>query len=289
MQETQRLGAAYALAAYTFWGVAPVYFVWVAFAGPVEVLAQRLLWALPILAVLATLGRQWHALKSLRRRDYVRLFVCATLLAVNWGTFIYGIHAERINETSLGYFINPLVTIVLGALVLRERVLPVQWIAVGVAAAGVGYELVSQGTLPVVAMILACTFAVYGLLRKQIVVPAALGLGIESAMLMPFALAYMLLADLPSWSLHQDAMLALGGLVTVLPLVWFGAAAARLPLTTLGLFQYVAPSLSLLLAVFVYQEGVSDARWVSFAGVWVGILIFTLAGAHARRKAVLVQ
>lgn len=277
----------YALAAYTFWGVAPIYFVLVSFAAPLEVLSHRIIWSIPLLALLVLLSRQWQAFSLLSRRDLLTLAVCSALLSVNWLTFIFGIQAGRIAETSLGYFLNPLISICLGALVLGEKLRLWQWIAAGFAGCGVLVELVVYGRLPWVAVTLAVSFALYGLLRKQVQVPAALGLGLETLLLAPFALLFLFLEPAANpRELSQLVMLGVGGLVTVIPLIWFGAAAARLPLTQLGFFQYLAPSLSLVLAIVIYAESVSTARWISFALVWLGLVVFTVEGlvGRARRR-----
>lgn len=184
---TTSAGYAYATSAYLFWGVAPVYFVWVSFALPLEILAYRILWGLPCLFLLVTLGRQWQVLRLLDFRCYALLACCSLLLSVNWLTFIYGISQQRIAETSLGYFMNPLVTIGLGTLFLKERLRLVQKVAVVLAGSGVAYEFYTQGSLPWIALSLAVTFGLYGLLRKQIAVPAAIGLSIETAFVAPLA------------------------------------------------------------------------------------------------------
>ncbi len=273
-----REGTAYALAAYTFWGVAPVYFVWVEFAGALEVLSHRIVWSVPLLALLVLAGRQWRSFALLTRATLLRLAACAVLLSINWLTFIYGVQDGRIAETSLGYFINPLVTIVLGAAFLGERMRPLQWVAVGIAFLGVAVELVLYGSLPWIALSLALTFGFYGLLRKQVALPAALALGLETLMVAPIALAGLIWLWDPSRTGVELAWLALGGFVTVFPLVCFGAAATRLPLTILGFFQYLAPTLSLLIAVSVFDETVTAVRWFAFAMVWVAVLVFTAEG-----------
>ncbi len=283
-------GAAYAVAAYVFWGLAPVYFVWVKFATPLEVLAHRVLWSLPLLAILITVARQWPGLKALSRKAYAQLAVCAVLLSVNWLTFIYAIHVERISETALGYYINPLVSIVLGWLVLGEKLRPLQWAAAGVAAAAVSYELVMLGELPWLGLLLAATFGFYGLLRKQLGVASSLGLGVEAFMLAPLALGFLLywetVGNPASHTFNEYALLGLGGAITITPLLWFAAAAVRLPLTILGFFQYIAPSISLVIAVFVYSEPVAASRWVSFGLIWLALAVFSLEGLlHNRRAA----
>ena len=282
-------GYAYAVASYTFWGVAPVYFVWVKFAAPLEVLAHRVLWSVPLLILLVTVARQWPALRALQQREVLRLAICAVLLSINWLTFIYAIHIERIAETSLGYFINPLVSIVLGALFLNERMRAWQWVAAGCAAVGVSAEVVAMGELPWLGLTLAFSFGFYGLLRKQLSVPSSVGLAVEAAMVLPFALVYLVYAGSQDLAAERSAkellLLGLGGLVTITPLIWFASAAVRIPLTTLSFFQYLAPTISLLLAVYVYGEAISGGRWLSFMLIWLGLVLFSLEGVwwHRRR------
>lgn len=288
-QSRRRSGFAFALAAYGFWGLAPIYFVWVSFAHPLEVLAHRMVWSVPLLAILITLARQWPTVRGLRFAELRVLVLCAFLLSGNWLIFIYAIQQGRIAETSLGYFINPLVSIVLGWLFLKETLRPWQWAASAMAAIGVVSEVVAQGELPWLGLSLAFSFGFYGLLRKQLAVPASVGLGVETLVVAPLAVVYLAWAgfggQLVERELNQVAILGLGGLVTVLPLIWFASAAVRIPLTMLGFCQYIAPSLSLLLAVFIFDEQVPSARWLSFALIWFGLLIFSIEALyHSRRE-----
>ena len=281
-------GAAYALAAYAFWNVAPIYFVWVQFALPLEVLAQRIIWSVPLLALCITFTRQWRAVFALNAKQLRSLLLAAVLLSINWLTFIYAIFANKIAETSLGYFINPLLTIVLGAVLLNEHLRPWQWVAAAIAALGVGIELVMQGTVPVYALVLALTFGVYGVIKKQMQLPSTVGLGVETALVAPVALGYIIwlfaLGSGEPRNIEQLGLLALGGVVTALPLVLFGAAAVRLPLTILGFFQYLAPSISLWIAIFVYGESVTTARWIAFGLVWTALVLLSIEGLMANRK-----
>ncbi|MEQ9452075.1 MAG: EamA family transporter RarD [Pseudomonadales bacterium] len=283
--ENSAAGYSYAVAAYTFWGIAPIYFMAVAFAAPLEILANRIAWSIPLLAALVLIGRQWRTVLTLDRRAFAGLALCAVLLSVNWLTFIYGILAGRIAETSLGYFLNPLVSIALGTLLLRERMRPWQWTAVALAGFGIGFELATVGSLPWVALVLALTFGLYGLVRKKLMLPAALSLGIETLYLLPLALGFLYLAELPAHTTREQGLLALGGVITVLPLVWFGAAAVRLKLTTLGFIQYLAPSLSLVIAVWLYGEQITPVRWFSFGMVWLSILLYSAEGLWWQRRA----
>jgi len=282
-------GAAYAVAAYVFWGFAPVYFVWVSFASPLEVLAHRIVWSVPLLAVLITLARQWPALLALHPRQLWTLLLCSVLLSINWLTFVYAVQLGRIAETALGYFINPLVSIVLGWLFLREHLRPWQWAAALTAASGVLAELITQSELPWLGLLLAGSFGVYGLLRRKLAIPSSVGLGVEASIVAPLAVGFLLYTGVAvegdPRSLQQILMLGLGGAVTVTPLIWFASAAIRMPLSTMGFFQYIAPTLSLLLAVFVYQEQMSDARWTSFVFIWLGLIIYSVESLlHHKRS-----
>ncbi len=281
-----RKGVLFALAAYGIWGVAPIYFVWVSFAQPLEVLAHRVMWGIPLLGLLLLLSGQWRDIAGLTRKAIGYLLVSSAFLSVNWLTFIYAIQTERIAEASLGYFINPLVNIVLGWLFLREQLRPMQWLAVSLAAAGVLLELVAQASLPWLGLILALTFGLYGLLRKQVNVPAVVGLSIETSVLAPLAAAFLLWLSSTAdpRTLAEVLSLGLGGLITVVPLVCFAAAAMRLPLTTLGFIQYLAPSCALMLALFVYGETVSSERWLTFALIWAALLVFSFEGLYRFRR-----
>ena len=284
--EEQRAGLLYALIAYGIWGVAPMYFVWVGFAAPLEILMHRVLWSVPLLIVLISVTRQWDAALGLSRRELLFLLATALCLSANWFTFIWAIQAERISDASLGYFINPLINVLLGWTFLRERMRPLQWLAVLVALTGVCIELWVQRTLPWLGLTLALSFGFYGLLRKQVSVPAAIGLWVETTLMLPIALIFFF------WLISQEglrpefeiAQLALGGLISVVPLVFFAAAALRLPLTTLGFVQYLAPSCALMLAVFVFNETVPEIRWTTFAFIWSALLIFTMENIWNLRK-----
>jgi chloramphenicol-sensitive protein RarD len=282
----QRKGLLSAVAAYGIWGVAPIYFVWVGFAAPLEILMHRVLWSVPVLVLLITVTGQWTAARALSRREVALLFVTALCLSANWLTFIWAIQAQRIADASLGYFINPLINILLGWVFLQERLRPLQWFAVAIALLGVGIELGVRQTMPWLGLTLALTFGFYALLRKQVSVPAAIGLWVETMLMLPIALLCLF------WLLAQDGMraagqimqLALGGVITVVPLVCFAAAALRLPLSTLGFVQYLAPSCALLLAVVVFNESVPQMRWVTFGFIWTALVVVTVENIFNLRK-----
>ena len=285
LDETKK-GLLFALGAYGIWGIAPIYFVWVGFAGPFEILANRIVWAIPLLLVLLGVTKQWAGVWTLTKSQLAILVVTAIALSINWLTFISAIQAEKIAEASLGYYINPLVNVILGWLFLQERMRPLQWLAIGLAAFGVDTELVVQASVPWLGLTLAMSFGVYGLLRKKVNLPAVVGLFVETMLVLPIALGYLILLylDQGTRTIFDGASLALGGVITVIPLVFFAAAATRLPLTTLGFVQYLAPTITLLLAIFLYDETVPAIRWFTFSMIWLAVVIFSLENLYQYRK-----
>jgi chloramphenicol-sensitive protein RarD len=284
-----RAGVYFALTAYGIWGVAPVYFKLLAFASPLEIIAHRVVWSVAILVLLILVSRQTYALRHLDWSKVGWLAVSGMLVSVNWGVFVWALLNDRILETSLGYYINPLVSMLLGGLFLGERLRGWQKAAVMLAAMGVVNEIVSVGVWPWAGLALAFSFGFYGLVRKQIAVHAVIGLAVETTLLLPLAVGYLAFLGIGGAGalVHGNggevALLSLTGLITVIPLVCFAAATLRLPLTMLGFFQYLAPSLSALLAVFVYGEPFPVSRAVTFAFIWAALLIFTTEGLyHAR-------
>ncbi len=256
-----------------------------------EVLSHRMIWSTGLLLLLLMgLGR-WRELLGVWRspRLVFMLFLSASLLACNWGIYIYGVNSDRVVETSLGYFINPLVTVVLGFLFMQERFTRWQQIAVGLATLGVGLFIWQLGQVPWIALILAISFAFYGLLRKLVPVAPMVGLAVETMLLMPVALAFALhwqatgtghFTQTPGFTL----LFVGSGLVTSLPLLWFNNAAKRLRLSTLGLFQYLAPSLQLALGVLLYHEPFTSAHGLTFGLIWTGLLIYSLSARFQRDK-----
>ena len=270
------------MAAMTIWGIAPVYFVAVGFAQPIEVLAHRIFWSVPLLCLIVSLVRDWPTVIRLSAKEYLYLFASAMCLAVNWLAFIIAISEEKIVETSLGYFINPLVSIFLGWIFLREHLTRLQWCAVLVAIAGISWELYIDKLIPVYGLSLAISFGVYGLLRKQVNLPAATGLLVECCFLLPLVLLYVLFFSQESEIRTQIefGLLMFGGVMTVIPLLFFTAATTRLPLVVLGVFQYLAPSLSLIIAILAYDEPVSSSRWTTLWCVWMALVIFSVDGFY---------
>jgi chloramphenicol-sensitive protein RarD len=285
-------GVVYALLAYGTWGVLPVYWKWLSAVPLAEVLAHRVAGTLVFTAVLLALLRRLpevgEALRS--RRERRALLASGSLIAVNWGVFIWAVGAGRIVETSLGYYLNPIVNVLLGMLILRERLSRAQGIAAGLAAAGVGVMLVSHGRLPWIALVLASSFGLYGLMHKLTHVRAIPALAIETGALAPLALGFLAFGTEPpggallTGSSLARALLLCAGPITALPLLWFGSAARRLPLSTLGLFQYLAPTLALLLAVFLYGEPFTRAHALAFLLIWGALALYTLDAFQASRE-----
>lgn len=278
--------------AYGLWGLFPLYFHLLDGISPVEVVANRVVWSLVFLAILTTTTRSWaRTLKAARNgRNVGLLAVAAAFLALNWGVYVYAVVTNQVVEASLGYFINPLVSVALGVVVLRERLRRGQWIAVGIAVAAVAVLTVSYGRLPWISLLLAVSFGVYGLLKKQVGIGSVESLTIETAALAPIAVVVMAWfalsgeAGLTSGSLTTTVLLVLLGLVTALPLLAFGGAATRIPLSTLGLLQYITPVLQFLMGVVVFQEAMTGSRWIGFLLVWLSLVVMSVDGLRGARN-----
>jgi chloramphenicol-sensitive protein RarD len=271
------------------WGLFPLYWPLIDDAGAVEILAHRIAWSLvALLALLAVRGRL-GALTRLPRRALPYLAGAAVLIAVNWGTYIYGVNSGQVVETSLGYFIGPLVTVVVAVVVLGERLRPTQWGALSLAVLAVVVLTVDYGRLPWIALTLAFSFATYGLLKKKADTGAAESLTVETLILIVPAVSYLWWLDATGdgtfgrLSSTHSLLLAAAGVVTVLPLLAFSAAATRIPLSTLGLLQYIGPSLQFIIGVLVYDEPMPPSRLAGFAMVWVSLALFTAEGLRHRR------
>jgi len=286
---TRSTGTAAGIGAYVLWGLFPLYFPLLEPAGPVEILAHRVAWtALTCALVLAVLRRPlpW---RGLTRRQLGLLAVAAIAIAVNWGVYIAAVNSGHVVEAALGYFINPLISVLLGVGALGERLRRLAWGAVGVAASGVGVLTVAYGHVPWVALSLAVSFGGYGLLKKKAGVPALPSLTIESAVLAPVALAAIAALEVSGAGtlgsgVGHDSLLATSGLVTAIPLLLFGAAALRVPLSLLGLLQYVTPTLQLAVGVLVRHEAMTGTRWAGFGLVWASLALLTADGLLGRPR-----
>lgn len=289
-------GMLYAIAAYTMWGVAPLYFKQLVEVPPTDILMHRVIWSAVLLCVLLLALGQMGKMRAVfaSKRLMYSLSGASVLLGANWLLFIWAINSNYMLEASLGYYINPIINVFLGRLILQERLRPLQKFAVLLAIAGVANIIIAHGTLPWIALTLACTFSVYGLIRKQIPVEPMPGLFMETLVLLPFALLYwVMFASEQSNMLTNDwalnGWLLAAGVVTTMPLLAFNAAAKRILFTTLGLFQYIGPTLMFIIAVWLYQEPLEPARLITFSLVWTGLLLFSVdawRGFKKQRKVV---
>ena len=287
----ERRGLLYGVAAYALWGLFPIYWPLLKPAGPVEILSHRFIWSLVVVVAILAVQRNWGWLNRYARqpRLFGMLAVAAVLITVNWATYIYGVNSGNVVETSLGYFINPLVTVLLGVVVLRERLSAGQWVAVGVASLAVAVLTIDYGRLPWIALVLAATFATYGLIKKKADAGAVESLTIETAVITLPALGFLGILEANGTgtfghvSPGHTLLLAGAGLVTAIPLLFFGAAATRIRLTTLGLLQYLAPILQFLIGVLLFREPMPASRFAGFALVWLALAVFT-ADSIARHR-----
>ena len=289
-----RRGIAYGVSAYLLWGLFPLYWPLLEPASPAEILAHRIVWSLVFVVVVLAVTRQWAWIRPLLRdrTSLTRLTVAAVLIAGNWVLYIWGVNNEHVVETSLGYFINPIVTVMIGVLVLHERLRPVQWAAIGLGVVAVVVLTVDYGRPPWIALGLAFSFASYGLLKKQVGarVGAVQSLAIETAVLfLPAAGFLVFLAaqgdgQLGPSGLGHGLLLASAGVVTAVPLLFFAAAASRVPLSTLGLLQYLTPVLQLLTGVLLYNEPMPASRLAGFALVWAALLVLSVDGLRHHRR-----
>lgn len=289
----QRRGLLTGAAAYGIWGLFPLFWPLLEPATPFEILAHRVLWSLVVMGVLVLALGHASSIRALladaRRRRYLAL--ASVVIALNWGGYIWGVNNGHVVETSLGYFINPLVTVLLGVLVLKETLRPAQWAAVGIGFVAVVVLTVDYGRLPWIALLVAGSFATYGFLKKRASLGAFEGLGMETLILAPFALAFLLALQLRGdltfghAGAANAALLAGTGVVTAIPLLMFAAAATRLSLTTIGLLQYLGPFIQFLLGLLVFHEAMSTARWIGFGLVWAALVVFTVDAVASRRRA----
>ncbi|HAS6359412.1 TPA: EamA family transporter RarD [Vibrio vulnificus] len=291
-QQKARQGVLLALGAYTMWGIAPIYFKSLAAVSPLEILSHRVVWSFFLLAALLHFGRHWRTVRDVLTSKSKMLYLVTTaiLVGANWLIFIWAVNANHMLDASLGYYINPLINVLLGMLFLGERLRKLQWFAVTLAACGVLVQLVVFGSVPIVAIALAFSFGFYGLLRKKVSVDAQTGLFIETLVMLPAAAIYLLfIADTPTSNMlanpsQLNLLLIAAGVVTTLPLLCFTGAATRLKLSTLGFFQYIGPSLMFLLAVLIYGEAFTSDKSLTFAFIWGALVVFSFDGLRYRRN-----
>ena len=291
-EQQSRQGVLLAIGAYTMWGIAPIYFKAISQVSPLEILSHRVVWSFVLLTVLLHFGRRWRGVRDVSRSKSKMLYLISTalLVGVNWLIFIWAVNSNHMLDASLGYYINPLLNVVLGMLFLGERLRKLQWFAVALATCGVAVQLIAFGSVPMVAIALAFTFGLYGLLRKKVSLDAQTGLFIETLVMLPAAAIYLLwIADSPTSdfalnSLTLNILLIAAGIVTTLPLLCFTGAATRLKLSTLGFFQYIGPNLMFLLAVLVYGEIFTTDKAITFAFIWGALVVFSFDGLTNNKR-----
>lgn len=291
MPESRR-GLILGALAYTLWGTFPLYWTLLEPGGAVEILAHRIVWSLLTMVLILVLWHRVDQLKALLRdrRKLLLISGAAVVISVNWGGYIWGVNNGRVVETSLGYFINPLVTVLMGVLVLGERLRRLQWVALGMAFVAVVVLAIDYGRPPWVALVLAFSFGTYGLLKKQAGVGAVESITLETLVLAPIAMAYVtwLVAtsesNFGSHGLGHALLFTTTGIITAIPLMLFGAAAIRVSMVSLGLLQYLAPTIQFALGILVFQEAMPASRWIGFGLVWVALVMFTVEALNHRRR-----
>ncbi len=291
-QKSSRQGGILAVLAYTMWGIAPIYFKALDTVPALEILSHRVLWSFVFLAILLHISRRWHSVVNVvkNKKRFALLALTGALVGVNWLIFIWAVNTDHMLDASLGYYINPLLNVCLGMIFWGERLRNLQWVAVALAATGVTVQLVVFGSVPIVAIALASSFGIYGLLRKKINMEAQTGLFIETLVMLPAAAIYVLFiadsttSDFGSNSLTLNLLLLAAGVVTTLPLLCFTGAATRIKLSTLGFFQYIGPSLMFLLAVLIYDEAFTQDKAVTFGFIWGALVLFSFDGIRQSRK-----
>ena len=276
-RRSSRAGLAYGLAAYSMWGVFPLYFHLLSAVAPWIVLCHRIFWSVLFLALVVSLRGEWKALRPILRSRRNVLFLSAggVLIALNWLIFIYAVGSHQVVETSLGYFINPLLSIALGLVFLRERLRGWQWLAVFIAGTAVANLALRGAGFPWIAVSLACTIGFYGLVRKKVDVNSLHGLLVETALLFPLALVMLAVVPAGATPPATVGILSMSGFLTAIPLLMFGAALRRLQLSTIGFLQYIGPTLQLLVAIMIFHEPLNHAQLTSFALCWLGIAVYT--------------
>ena len=277
-------GLIFAVLAFFTWGVLAVYWKLLKQVPPLEILSHRIWWAFVFLIFLLLFQKRLSVRKLLKsRKVFFTLLITALLIGGNWFTYIFAVNSNRILETSMGYYINPIVSVFLGLLVLDEKLTPLQWVALALASIGVLYMAFDYGKFPWIALILAFSFGFYGLFKKKAQLPSMLSLFVETMILAPFALAYIIRGEilgngaLFSISPLTDFLLIGAGVVTSLPLYWFARGAKRIPLSTLGFIQYLAPTLMLLIGVFLYGEPFTRAHVISFSLIWAALILYSIS------------
>jgi chloramphenicol-sensitive protein RarD len=290
-----RRGVAFGVTAYGLWGLFPLYWSLLASAGALETLAHRMLWSLVVVAGVLLWTRRFGSFRAVlrNRRQLLLLTAAAVLISANWGAYIWGVTNGHVVETALGYFIGPLVSVLLGVVLLKERLRKAQWTAVALGVASVVVLAVGYGEVPWIALVLAFSFATYGLVKKLANVGAVESMAVETTVTLLPALAYVVFLEVSGTGTFTELgighalLLAGGGVVTMVPLLAFGAAAVRIPLSVIGLLQYMTPSMQFAFGVLVFHEQMPPERWLGFAIVWLALVVLTFDGLRRRPRPVI--
>lgn len=279
--------------AYLMWGAFPLYFPLLQPAGPVEILAHRFVWTLAFMAVVLAVVRKWGELRRASARTWTSVVAAAGFIALNWGVYVYAVNNGHIAEAALGYFINPLVTVLLGVVFLKERLTPLHKVSVAIASVAVVVLTIGVGRPPVIALTLAFSFGFYGLLKKRVRLSPAASLTAESLVMTPFALVFLLYlartgeGTFATGDWGHSLLLVSSGLATAVPLLLFGIGAKKIPLSTIGLMQYITPTMQMTIAIFIAGERLEPARWAGYVIIWVAVAFFVadiLARHRSRRR-----
>ena len=290
MPNLGRRGISFGVLAYLLWGLFPLYFPLLGPAGALEILAHRMIWSLVVSAIVLTAVRGWPAIRAMPRRVWALVVAGACMIAVNWGIYIWAVNNGHVVEASLGYFVNPLVSVLLGVVIFRERLRVAQWAAVGLGVVAVTVLAFAGGAVPWIALSLAASFALYGLVKKVIPLAPTASLTAEGLVLALPALTYLLVlqlngsSTLTAYGAGHVLLLASSGVVTCVPLLAFAVAAQALPLSVLGLLQYITPVVQFLIGVFWFGENMPPSRWLGFALVWAALAVLSFDALRQARR-----
>ncbi|ULG73039.1 EamA family transporter RarD [Macrococcus brunensis] len=294
MMSEQQKGILYAAGSYIIWGVLPLYWKLIGSINSYEILAHRIIWSLVFMILLVVILGKTSELKIQTKRLFgepkqaLSLFIAALVIAINWGLFIWAVSNDHVMQASLGYYINPLMSILLGLIFMKERFTKVEWIAIALAAAGVFYMTLSLGVFPYISVLLAASFAVYGLLKKNIRIDAIYTILLECLFTLPFALiglVYLKSVNMSHFGMNQDSfMLLFSGVLTAIPLILFTAGARRIPLSLIGFLQYIGPTLMLIQSVFLFNEPFTITHLVTFGLIWTGLILYSISKIMTYRR-----
>jgi chloramphenicol-sensitive protein RarD len=287
-----RKGVLYAIGAYLMWGLFPLYWKQLETIPALQLIGHRIGWSFIVLLAVILVTRQWRAFRVVAwdARTVRIYFMAAVLISINWFTYVWAVTHGFVVETSLGYYINPLFSVLLGVTIFRERLRPVQWVPIGLATLGVLYLTFTYGALPWIALTLALTFGLYGLVKKTAPLGSLYGLTLETGLLFVPAIIYLVICEITGQGaflhsgLKADWMMIGAGFVTIVPLLFFASAAQRVPMTTIGILQYINPTMQFLLGVLLYKEPFTHDRLIGFGLVWIGLILFWVEGLYARRN-----